>query len=112
MHLDGSAARVRHRSDRRSFIRSRLRCSNPESDAERLIGLCMTPTLGAGIVRVSYRCDSRGTNGASFPRLRSLHCLGFDAQTAQYVGMLNAGIVDPAKVRASGCKTLHRSRVS
>ena len=37
---------------------------------------------------------------------------GFDAQTEQYVDMLNAGIVDPAKVVGSLCRTLRRSPVS
>jgi hypothetical protein len=36
------------------------------------------------------RCDQRG--------LRSSIVSSFDAQTEQYVDMLNAGIVDPAKV--------------
>jgi chaperonin GroEL len=37
---------------------------------------------------------------------------GFDAQSEQYVDMLNAGIVDPAKACGSLCRTLRRSPVS
>ena len=37
---------------------------------------------------------------------------GFDAQTEQYVDMLNAGIVDPAKACGSPRRTLRRSPVS
>jgi chaperonin GroEL len=37
---------------------------------------------------------------------------GFDAQTEQYVDMLNAGIVDPAKVVRVALKTQHRSLAS
>ena len=37
---------------------------------------------------------------------------GFDAQTKQYVDMLSAGIVDPAKVVRVACKTPRQSPVS